>query len=228
MNKDILTEINFFLSLFCVGAFLFIVYDVLRIIRHIIKHPRWIIAFEDVIFWVCASFYVFSIIYQKNHGTIRWYSILSLGLGIFTYHKLFSDQVVRFFVKIIKKILYLLKKVLMIFLRPFRYIVNIIKKLILKIAAICKKRTKKIYLFLQNRLKIRKEKIKIKREEKKAKKVMKKKLKESELESKSKSKSEPEAVTKNKSPKGSFELIRQPEEEKGEPDETHKKKKKRT
>lgn len=210
MNTAILSEVQFFLTSFFWGAFLFLIYDCLLISRNIIKQHRVIIAVEDILFWAIAGFYIFRMIYQLNHGTIRWYSIVGIALGMYMYNGLLSKHIINFFTTIITRVIQFIKKILLIIFRPIRFLLTKIKKLFLFVARVCKRRLKVFTSFLEKQLKKRIEKVRIKREEKKAKKKPIEVL---------------EPVV-HKSKKGSFELIRQPENKGDEHEQEEKKTKK--
>lgn len=210
MNTAILSEVRFFLTSFLWGAFFFVCYDCLLIVRNIIKHHRIVIAIEDIIFWVSAGIAYFRMTYQLNHGTIRWYSIAGLLLGMFLYNNTLSTPFIKFFTFVIKKILWIIRSIFAFFLRPIRFLMRKLKKLFLFLKNKVEKRAKRISKFTQKQLKKHEEKVKIKREKKRAEKETK----------------QEEASVVHKSKKGSFELILQ-QEEKGDEHEQDKSKKKK-
>ncbi len=63
------------------GAIIRLVYRCLSIFREIVKHSLVLIGIEDLMFWVCAGFYLFVQIYQTNSGSIRWHFILGVVSG---------------------------------------------------------------------------------------------------------------------------------------------------
>ena len=66
-----------------------------------------------MLFGVIVSIFLVCINYKYNSGTIRMFVFVGIVLGILLYEKLFSNSVVilfsSFFIKIRKKILYVLR-----------------------------------------------------------------------------------------------------------------------
>lgn len=120
MSTYIHWELMLFLRAAFLGALLLSGYDVLRILRQVFPHPRWMVAFEDFIYWVSLGFFVFAKIYHLNQGSIRSFFILGLLLGAWMCHRMVSS----FFVKTGTRILMLpgffLKKMIKRLLFPVR------------------------------------------------------------------------------------------------------------
>lgn len=95
MNHAITVELHFFLVSILWGAIILLAYDALRILRRLIRHNSFFLALEDLIFWVIASVFIFSMIFKLNNGTIRGFSVLGMGIGMILYHYIFSDMVVK-------------------------------------------------------------------------------------------------------------------------------------
>ena len=119
MNHAISVEMQFFFISVLWGAILLFVYDALRIIRRLIKHDAFFIAFEDLIFWVCASLFIFAMMYQKNDGIIRGFSVMGMAIGMLLYHYILSD----FLIAVITRLIRLL-------VSPLVFIINKLKKMI--------------------------------------------------------------------------------------------------
>lgn len=119
MNHAISIELQFFLISILSGAIILLVYDVLRIIRRLIKHDSFFIALEDLFFWVVASLFIFIIIYKENDGIIRGFSVMGMAIGMVLYHFTLSEL----FVRIITKVIHML-------LSPLIFVINKIKKFI--------------------------------------------------------------------------------------------------
>lgn len=211
MNRAILAELSFFVTSFAWGVFLFFIYDCLLIFRNIIKHNRFVTAIEDFVFWIVSGVLIFQMMYAKNHGTIRWYFIIGLALGMIFYRNTISSVFVTLLTNVLKKIISIFKRVFLVISKPFRIIFKYIQKFLRFIAKKCMGRTHTFVSFVQKRLKNHTEKVKIKREEKRAKKI----------------KEEPATAEIHRIPKGSFELVRRPEEINSEGKENEKSKKKK-
>lgn len=124
MNHAITIELQFFLISILWGGILLLAYDVLRILRRLIKHGSILIAFEDLIFWILASIFIFAMMYRENNGIIRGFSILGMAIGMVLYHNILSDLVVAWITKLIHTLL-----------RPFMFAYKRVKKFVLFLAA---------------------------------------------------------------------------------------------
>ena len=141
MDELILEEINMFLEAAWSGMLIAVAYDVLRILRRIVKHWDWVVTVEDYLFWVIIGILVFAMIFQWNDGIVRGYVIVTLVFGAYLYHAAFSELLVKCASKILNFILtILLKKPLKCFkiivtriwkllMTPFRLLVVWVKKL---------------------------------------------------------------------------------------------------
>jgi spore cortex biosynthesis protein YabQ len=138
MNPAITIELQFFLTSILWGGILLLIYDILRIFRRVIKHGAFLIAVQDMIFWVAASLFIFSMIYRENNGIIRGYSILGMMLGSILYHFALSD----FLVKLISKLIQTL-------LSPFKAALNQVARLIKILLLAGRKRSNRLLLGLK-------------------------------------------------------------------------------
>lgn len=138
MNKAITIELQFFLISILSGAIVLSVYDVLRILRRVIKHNSIFIAIEDLIFWVVSSVFIFAMMYRQNNGIIRGFSVMGMAIGMILYHYILSEL----FVNLVTKLMNAL-------LSPIRFVMRQVKRLLHYITF----RGKKLINFLQLRLK---------------------------------------------------------------------------
>ena len=65
---------------FASGMIIMLAYDVLLIMRIIIRRPFVLTAFEDVIFWLSSGIFAFYVFYRCSEGVIRIYAILAMLL----------------------------------------------------------------------------------------------------------------------------------------------------
>lgn len=84
---------------FLTGIGLMIVYDLLRVIRLVIRHREIWMGVEDVAYWIYASLMTFTLLYRENDGIIRAYVIVAVFAGMAFY----DVSVSRFFFKLLKK-----------------------------------------------------------------------------------------------------------------------------
>lgn len=108
MNQEITIELQFFLISILWGALVLLAYDQLRIIRRIIRHNTFFVAVEDLMFWIFTSVFIFAMIYVRNSGTIRGFSVMGMVIGMLIYHYILSDWLVM-----------LISRIILLLLRPF-------------------------------------------------------------------------------------------------------------
>ena len=77
MSGDIIWESGTFLYALWWGMVLAFQYDTIRIIRRIIRHRRvFMIAVEDVIYWIYVGIRIFIICFYVNSGIIRSFIVV--------------------------------------------------------------------------------------------------------------------------------------------------------
>ena len=144
MSEFIQKEISVFLEAAWYGMFIAVFYDVLRILRRVIRHHDIIVGIQDYLFWVIVGITVFSMIFQSNDGIVRGYIFLALLMGAYVYHKSVSS----FFVKYISKILnfiftlllkkplkwakIIIRKMMKVLMKPFKKLAFVIRNLFRK------------------------------------------------------------------------------------------------
>lgn len=89
---------------FASGMIIMLAYDVLLIVRFIIRRPFVLTALEDVIFWLGSGIFTFYIFYIYSEGVIRIYAILAMLFGMWLFKWSVGDRVVSFAEKKIEKI----------------------------------------------------------------------------------------------------------------------------
>ena len=173
MNHAITMELQFFLISILWGAIVLLAYDGFRIIRRIIRHNGFFLAIEDLIFWMIAGLFIFSMIYRENNGVIRGFSVMGMAIGMVLYHYILSDFLVSFITKIIRALL-----------RPFRFIIKKIKQLLRFLISIGKRMVNFLFRGLKKcnqsvriTLNNRKQRRNAKRKKRRSKKALKKKKK---------------------------------------------------
>lgn len=199
MNYAISLELQLFLVSILWGAVLLLVYDCLRIFRRLIKHDDFFVALEDLIFWAVASLYIFSMMYRKNNGIIRGFSVMGMAIGMVIYYYIFSDFIINIITMLIhtlispvcfalKKIRQYLKFIWVRVKKSYNFIIRQLKKYrkSVKIAlnkrkqASDTKRQQRLQKKIQKKEKEDRKKESKKKESKKTEKVKKKKKKEKE------------------------------------------------
>ncbi|ROR25670.1 spore cortex biosynthesis protein YabQ [Mobilisporobacter senegalensis] len=144
MSDSIVLEVQFFLVSILSGAILLVVYDIIRIFRRIIRHSKFLVAIEDILFWVVSSVFIFIMMYRQNNGNIRGFSILGMVIGMLIYNQLLSSIVVNVSATIINKIIWVIKKIIMLILFPFRKVLGFIFRYVGRFLRFLKKKLRKL------------------------------------------------------------------------------------
>lgn len=111
MAEVIQHELELGLACFCWGIILLAVYDVLRIIRRVVRHGIIAISLQDVLFWLFCLAGTFELLRRKNNGIFRYSVILTAAAGMLLYHFLLGRYVVPIMAKGLNRIKKLLKKI---------------------------------------------------------------------------------------------------------------------
>lgn len=120
------------------GIALMMVYDMLRIFRHMVKHGTVWLAIEDGIYWISCAVGIFAMLYQENDGLLRWFVLAGVAVGMLVENSYISPWVIKLFVKILRVITKILKKIFGILEKPGKFVVR---------------RGKKVFLFFRKQLK---------------------------------------------------------------------------
>lgn len=91
----------FYVSIF-VGVFLATIYQVIEIIRYILKASKLQKDIQDILFWTAAGIVVFTTAVRENDGELRWYPYVANMAGALCCRK-FYKLVERFFTSIWQK-----------------------------------------------------------------------------------------------------------------------------
>lgn len=109
-------------------------FDVFRVASHRFHVARWLLPGLDVVYWAAATFLVFSLLLDSNHGEVRMYVFLGLGIGVTGYFGLFSGTVMKltaWLIDRLRQLAMLLWKIgEALAYKPVRWIVLLIAKLI--------------------------------------------------------------------------------------------------
>lgn len=93
-----------FLASFC--------YDCIRVFRRLFPHGILWISLEDALFWLGVAATGFRFLHREGNGTLRWFAVLGMALGIWLYGKLLSPLFLKISLKILRPIRDFLKMVL--------------------------------------------------------------------------------------------------------------------
>ncbi len=138
MGDFIWKEIDIFIQSAYYGILLGLSYDVLRILRRILKHKNIVVYIEDYIFWVIWGIMIFALLFSQNDGIVRGYVFVAIVIGGFLYLKAFSHFLVKYISLVLNKILTLvlkkpLKAVKMVLVKVFAHIKKCVQKGIKKV-----------------------------------------------------------------------------------------------
>ena len=92
-------ELIAFLTAISSGIIVRMSYHCITCFRRIIKHRHFAIEIEDFAFWVGSAIYLFVQIYHTSNGSIRWYFVLGIVIGV-----IFATVFLRKWKKMTKKI----------------------------------------------------------------------------------------------------------------------------
>ena len=59
-------------------------YQILLLIRRLVRHHPLAVGVEDIGFWLLVSAYVFRQMYCTTYGSIRWFFVLGIAAGLLT------------------------------------------------------------------------------------------------------------------------------------------------
>lgn len=97
-------EIVLILLMVSGGVAIMLFYDLLIVIREIIRRaPVWI-ALEDFLYWSVAAVCTFYAIYRVNEGIIRGYAVAGLVGGAILFQWSIGSRMVRFLINCINNI----------------------------------------------------------------------------------------------------------------------------
>lgn len=145
MSGEIQSEIFFFLVCAATGVLLMFGYDLLRALRRVWTHGNLLLAIEDFLYWSLAGILVFGVIFLKNSGRVRGFSLCAIALGMGLYHISASRLILRGVSGMLRILLTILSKIAGIVLRPLKYLT---KKVCKKPKKALKKRIKEVKMTL--------------------------------------------------------------------------------
>lgn len=97
-------ELVLILSMVSAGMLIVLIYDILVVLRELIRHAPLFILIEDFVYWTVAAMCSFYIIYRVNEGVIRGYVLFGLVGGAALFQWSAGNRMVRFLTNCIRKI----------------------------------------------------------------------------------------------------------------------------
>lgn len=122
MNQIISSQARLFITSVQIGIMMGIVFDLIRIVRKIVRHPSFFVQLEDMLYWIFCGFTGFYMLYICNYADIRPYIFIGIILGALLYFLTFSIV----FMKIMTQVIYYVKN---IFYKLYQLILIPIKKI---------------------------------------------------------------------------------------------------
>lgn len=146
MNDVIFIELEFFIISILWGGLIIVIYDSLRIIRNLIKHKQFVVAAQDIFYWILCGFLIFQMMYKHNNGIIRAFSIIGMLIGMIIYRYMFSDFLVESLSFLLMKIGDIFFSIFKVIVKPFIWMKCLLSKTIgKKVRQLFKKVKKVIY-----------------------------------------------------------------------------------
>lgn len=138
----------FFCISFAVGVVLLIGYDLLRALRRVFTHSNLMLAIEDFCYWTFAGIASFCVIFLKNDGVLRGFSLAAIIIGMILYHKSLSPYIVKSIAKIMQVITDIVKWILHVVLFPVLFLSKKMRKIARKTL---KKKMKEVKMVLSKK-----------------------------------------------------------------------------
>ena len=96
MSETIIADLDLWLASIATGISMAFVYDWLRLFRRFVRHGRFAVDVEDLLYWTICFFVSFVLLYYGNNGVIRFVAVFGAALGMLLY----AVTVGRIFVKV--------------------------------------------------------------------------------------------------------------------------------
>jgi spore cortex biosynthesis protein YabQ len=108
------------------GIIMGVVFDIYRVLQRKFRVRGWLISIFDLLYWIAATIFVFSVLVASNDGQLRFYIFAALILGIWIYFKKWSSFTIRIMLWLIHVIEIGIKWILVIIdtlvIRPLMFI----------------------------------------------------------------------------------------------------------
>lgn len=125
MNDVVNTQTLLFLKAIQIGVVLAVLYDLVRLLRKLVKHPNWLVQLEDLLYWLGCIVISFSLFYMYNFAQIRFFALIGMALGAILYLVTLSIlfmKIATYIIEVLKKFLLALMRLLSV---PLRWIMGI-------------------------------------------------------------------------------------------------------
>lgn len=107
------------------GLLIGVCYDVFRTARVIFPHNKWLVCIEDIVFLIFYCIFLSSFASAASRGELRFYFVIGNAIGFTLYLMTVGSIVIR----TMRKLFYIIKKVVFVIFYPFiRFYAFISKK----------------------------------------------------------------------------------------------------
>lgn len=144
MSGNIIADLDLWLASIAAGACMAFAYDLIRLLRRLVRHGRLAVDLEDMLFWTVCFFASFTLLYYGNNGVIRFVAVFGAAIGMFLY----IASVGKVFVKFSY---FLINKTIGSVLRLIAHVVRKIKQKLLTYCAFCNKIKKNRDFFISKK-----------------------------------------------------------------------------
>lgn len=132
ISASVYTQLQLFGAAVLWGAAIGLVYDAVRVARHICPPPAWLYVLEDILFWITEALLIYRLLFKYDDGAIRSYTMLGILLGMALYLWLFSRWLTKGMERILdhigRGIKILVSKIWGFSKKPVNYCAKMLKK----------------------------------------------------------------------------------------------------
>ena len=124
--------VSLILSVFA-GLIVGLLFDLYRTINFFVRPLKAFLYLMDLLFWIITGGVVFAILLNADYAQLRAYTFMGMGLGIFTYFKLFSSYILKFYRGVFRFITNLFRFMIILIVLPFKLVYNFMWEIIYSI-----------------------------------------------------------------------------------------------
>ena len=137
--QGVSTQTTLFLYSLALGFALGVIYDIFRTARMFVPRVRWFVVAADVLYFALCGVISFFFVLVTDEGKLRSYTVLGIILGWCIWYFSFGMLAMKVSNAVVKGI----KRFFALILKPIKFILRKIIKLVCKIPSFFKKRTRK-------------------------------------------------------------------------------------
>nr|WP_303244277.1 spore cortex biosynthesis protein YabQ [uncultured Cellulosilyticum sp.] len=128
MNEIVSSQALLFITSIEIGIVMGMIFDLIRVIRKIVKHPSFFVQVEDLLYWIVCGLISFYMLYVTNYADIRPFILIGIILGAVFYFATFSIVFMKAATAVINYVKALLKRLWQLFLIPVKWCIKTIKR----------------------------------------------------------------------------------------------------